>query len=106
MGTKFKFRRGQAMIELAIGLFALVLVVSATIGFQEYIVASLEIQRTLRARVGNSALISVGNTEAYVSAKDSDSVQVEPIAAEYIFGQEIIKMEEEIHLPAMGGLNL
>lgn len=42
------FRRGQAMIELAIGLFAFVLVIGALCSFAHYIVHSLEVQNSTR----------------------------------------------------------
>ena len=41
-------RRGQAMVELAAGMFAIALVVSALTAFAVYIVRSLRVQNSLR----------------------------------------------------------
>ena len=43
------WRRGQALMELAVGMFALALVVSALCGFALYIVKSLRVQNSLRS---------------------------------------------------------
>jgi len=42
-------RRGQAMIELALGMLALVMVVSALCGFAVYVARSLEVQNSARS---------------------------------------------------------
>lgn len=42
-------RRGQALMELAVGMFALALVVSALCGFAVYIAKSLRVQNSLRS---------------------------------------------------------
>lgn len=91
------------MVELALGMFALALVLSAIFGFSAYIVSSLEMQRELRVKAGRAALNSFGS---YSSAADSDTVRIEPFAADYIFGTEELKVREEVHIPAMGGLDL
>lgn len=44
-----RIRRGQALMELAVGMFALALVVSALCGFALYIVKSLKVQNSLRS---------------------------------------------------------
>ena len=44
-----RIRRGQALMELAAGMFALALVVSALCGFAIYIVKSLRVQNSLRS---------------------------------------------------------
>ncbi len=100
----FRARRGQAFMELAMGMFALALALAATFGFIECILSSLEIQRSLRAKAGRVALTAAGGEEAFVSASDSGTVFVEPLAAEYIFGSEEVEVREEVHLPAMGGV--
>ena len=43
-----KLRRGQALMELAVGMFTLALVVSALVAFAIYIVKSLEAQNLNR----------------------------------------------------------
>jgi len=82
MGTD---RRGQAMIELAMGLFALALLVCALCGFAEYIAKSLRVQNELR--------VSGGSDER------TDSVTVEGFAAEYVFGCSSLKIEEKVVMP-------
>ena len=63
-------RSGQAMIELAIGMFTLILVVSALAAFTVYIVGSLKAQNSVRS-----------------SSVHADSlVEVDEFAAEWFFG--------------------
>ena len=99
-----RFRRGQAMMEMAMGMFALALVLSALFGFCAFIVRDLEIQRDLRARAGRSAMGSTG-VGFYGSASDTDSVEVSDFGAKYIFGSNTLTIREEVHIPAMGGVN-
>ena len=101
MGT----RRGQALMELAIGMLALALVLSALFGFTMYILSSLDMQRDLRADAGKDALESGGGDEAYSSKVSRDVVEVEPFAASYIFGSSEVEVKEEVHIPAMSGLD-
>lgn len=95
---------GQAFVELAMGMLALALVLAAALGFIEYIVGSLEMQRTLRAKAGVGAMTATGGDGAFVTAKDSGVVTVEPMAAEYIFGSEEVEITETVHMPTMGGI--
>jgi len=97
-------RAGQAFVELAMGMLALSLVLAATIGFIEYILGSLEMQRTLRAKAGTGAMTSSGGDGTFVTAKDVGSVTVEPMAAEYIFGSGEVEIRESVHIPTMGGI--
>jgi hypothetical protein len=94
-------RRGQAFVELACGMFALALVLSAVFSFIRGVAASLDRHRTLRARAGCAALVSNGG---YASASAEASVTVEPLAADYLFGRREIRLREEVHMPATGGL--
>lgn len=96
-----ELRRGQAFVELACGMLALALVLAALFGFTAYIVASLDGQRGMRARAGRAALTS---GFGYASASFSDTVTVEPMAAEYVFGATEVEVREEVHIPAMSGL--
>lgn len=110
MGTSVRLRgmavrRGQAAVELALGMFALALVLSALFGFTAYILKSLDMQRSLRARAGRDALNSWGGEGFYCSRKSDDAVAVEPFAAEYIFGSTEVGVHEEVHIPAMGGVD-
>ena len=75
-------RRGQALIELAVGLFALALVVSALCGFALYIAKSLRLQNELR-----------------VGGQKTDSVEVSAFAAEHVFGGQKLKISEKLAWP-------
>lgn len=76
-------KRGQALLELVTGLFALALVVSALSGFAVYIVKSLKMQNSLR--VGASS--------------QQGEVQVGEFAAKYVFGTETLKILEKVEMP-------
>ena len=99
-------KRGQALVELANGLFAFALVVSALIGFGQCIVASLDLRRTVRAEAGRSAFGSNGGDGAFSSVKRTKAVSVSPLAADAVFGTQTVRMTEESHIPHMslGGL--
>lgn len=75
--------RGQALMELAVGLFALALVVSALCGFAHYIAKSLRVQNELR-----------------VGGKRSDSVEISSWAAQHVFGAETLKISEKLNWPS------
>lgn len=79
MGTE---RRGQAMVELAVGTFALALVVSALCGFAVYVAKSLRVQNELR-----------------VGGKKTDSVEVSAFAAERVFGEAKLEISEKLAWP-------
>ena len=76
-------RRGQAMIELAMGMFALALVVSALCLFAVYIVRSLEVQNSLRSS----------------SPQMNKPVKVDDFAARHFTGKDTIKMDERAVMP-------
>ncbi len=71
------------MIELAMGMFALALVVSALCLFAVYIVRSLEVQNSLRSS----------------SPQMNKPVKVEDFAARYFTGKDTIKMDEHAVMP-------
>lgn len=75
--------RGQALMELAVGLFALALVVSALCGFAHYIAKSLRVQNELR-----------------VGGRRSDSVEISSWAAQHVFGAETLKISEKLKWPS------
>lgn len=79
MGTK----RGQALIELALGLFSLVLVTSALGVFVSYIVRSLKAQNDLRVGVSSHR----------------EEVEIPEFAAKYIFGVDHLKIDEAVKMP-------
>lgn len=97
-----KARRGQALVELAIGMVVVSLVLAGLFGFTKYIIASLNEQRTLRAEAGRSAMGGMGGDESYASATHSDTITVSPMAADYIFGSTEVTIKEEVHIPVMG----
>ena len=96
---------GQAFMELALGMLALALVLSALFGFTAYILSSLRMQRDIRAEAGRGALNSGGGEESYSSKFADDTVEVEPLAATYIFGSSEVEVKEEVHIPSMSGLD-
>lgn len=75
--------KGQALVELAVGMLALALVVSALCGFALYISKSLEIQNKLR-----------------VGGKRSETVDVSGPMAQYLFGVEKLKASEKLSWPS------
>ena len=103
MDTKRTARHtGQAMIELALGMFALALVLAALFGFAAYILSSLDMQRTIRREAGVKALNGFGT--GYATAAKRDTVEFEPLACEYIVGSEQLPVKESVEMPDMGGL--
>ena len=92
-------------MELALGMLALALVLSALFGFTAYILSSLKMQRDIRAEAGRGALNSGGGEESYSSKIADDTVEVEPLAATYIFGSSEVEVKEEVHIPSMSGLD-
>lgn len=76
-------KRGQALMELAVGLFALALVVSALCGFTSYIVKSLRMQNSLRTG----------------AADQRDTIEVGEFAASYLFKTEIVNIHERVQMP-------
>lgn len=98
MGT----RRGQALVELAAGLFAVSLVLASLFAFARYIVASLDAQRTVRADAGRRAAGLFGADGSYASARVTLEVEVPSLAGEVVFGSGTATVEEEVHMPVMG----
>lgn len=76
-------KRGQALMELVVGLFALALVVSALCGFAVYISKSLQMQNSLRTG----------------SSSQHDSMEVGEFAATYLFGTETVNIHERVKMP-------
>lgn len=77
-------RRGQALMELVAGMFALALVVAALCGFALYTVKSLRIQNQMR-----------------VGGVKSATVEVSAFASEYVFGEgtDRLKVNERLAWP-------
>lgn len=78
-----RLRRGQAMFELAMGMFAIALVVSALCGFAIYIARSLEMQNSLRVK----------------SHSQHDTLEVSEFSSEYIFGRTSVSIDAEVRMP-------
>ena len=105
MATRRGASGGQAFVEMALGLFAFALALSAVFAFLHCTVRSLDILRTLRARAGTLASASSAvDDSALLPVTDSATVEVEPMAAEYFFGKERIVMRETAAFPPMGGM--
>lgn len=94
-------RRAQALVELAIGMFAVSLVLSALFAFVHFITLAGGEQRTIRARAGKGALNGFGGEEAYSSAYGGGTIAVSALAADVIFGSSEVKVSEEVHIPVM-----
>lgn len=84
-GVRMAIRKGQALTELAIGVFALALLVTSLCAFAEYIVKSLKMQNSLR--VGSSS--------------QQDQVKLNDFAAEKVFGTSELKIKEKVEMPSM-----
>jgi len=82
--------RGQALMELACGMFAVALVVSALCGFAVYIATSLRAQNRLRA-----GMLSGGGVRSA-----SDSVEVGEFSSRYLFGKSTLEVRERVEMPA------
>lgn len=70
--------KGQALMELAVGLFTLTFVVSAAVVFTLYIVRSLDIENHLR---GNSHGVA-------------DKIELDGFAADKVFGSRNLHIKE------------
>ncbi len=95
-------RRGQAFMEMAVGMLATALVVAALFGCTCIILRSMEMQRDLRARAGRAAMASTGGDGSYASVEDRETIVVETFAADHLFGATEIEVHEAVHMPAMG----
>ena len=71
--------RGQALMELAVGMFTLALLLSAVVVFVHYIVRSLEIQNHLR---------SPGQ------ATYADKIKLDDFAEKEVFGSSVLHIME------------
>ena len=72
-------RRGQALMELAVGMFTIALLLSASFFFVKYIVRSLEIENHLRTPG---------------QATYADSVKLDDFAANEVFGLKNLHIME------------
>lgn len=79
-------KRGQALMELAVGMLALALVVTLLASFAVYIAKSLHAQNHLRHGSGGSST-------------KTDTVVVGDFAAKYFFGKDTLKIRERVEMP-------
>lgn len=93
-------RRGQALIELALGMFALALVLAALFAFAAYSVQSLDAQRKARSEAGTRA-VAAGFTATERTARRT--VELDALAADYVFGRKEKKIEitEKVYFPPL-----
>ena len=80
MGT----RRGQALVELAVGLFAVALVISAVTLFAVFIARSLREQNSARGP----------------SPEQAKPVEVDAFAETYFVGAKTLETKEKINMPS------
>ena len=78
-------RKGQAMMELAVGMLALAILVSALCAFAVYIARSLEVQNSLRGP----------------EPKMNKPVKLDDFAVRHFAGKDQIKMEEKAVMPPL-----
>jgi hypothetical protein len=100
----FPLKKGQALVELALGMFALALVLSAIFSFTRYIVTSLDVQRKARVKAGVAAFSAGAAENDSAVATETQKVNVEKMSAEYIFGREEVDVKERVVIPGLGGL--
>ncbi len=127
MHTKYTHpRRGQAMVEFAIGMFVFVLIVSALLAFGELIPKAIEYEYQVRKMAGRAAQGKVTASSdgswphaAYdnisskiVNIKDlaasefhgeslSFTITLEPLAQKYVFGEEKFRFVEDAFIPPL-----
>lgn len=101
-GAASRRRRGQALVELAIGIFAVALVLGGLFAFTRYILVSRELSRGARAKAGRAAMGAHGPDESYSSVVRRDTITLSPMAADYVFGTKEVEVRESVHIPAMG----
>ena len=77
-------RRAQALVELAIGLFAAALVISATTLFTVFITRSLREQNSARGP----------------SPEHAGPIEVDAFAAKYFAGAKTLTPNEKINMPS------
>ena len=99
MGTE---RRAQAMVELAIGLFTAVLVLSAILFFSKIILKSTQNAQEARREAGGVALGAHGADESYSSSVKHASADIGSPLVRKALGRGSVKTEDRVSIPAMG----
>lgn len=119
-------RRGQAMIEFAIGMFVFALILSALFAFAAIIPESTRAQSMVRKLAGRDAESGSGSPDGSLPARTSENlpaalraipavelvrqqidftVDIGDFAAENLLGDESareVRVSEEAHMPALG----
>lgn len=95
-------KRGQAFIEMAIGMFVLALVLTTIFAYVDVIVKYLAIQRDLRKTAGKSALVSaMGQGLHFKYSKAEDDVPIDAYPARYVFGTDSAHVKDSAAMPTM-----
>lgn len=76
-------RRGQAMVELAVGMFAVALVISAVTLFTVYIVRSLRLQNSARGS----------------SPEPAEPVELDEFSEKFFTGTKTLSTKERVAIP-------
>ena len=119
-------RSGQAMVEFALGLFALALILSALLAFGAIIPKTTRLQSEVRRAAGRSAEARGGSSDGalpvrilenlpvgargisaveLVTEQRHETVDLTQFAAEWLFpanGDNEFRIHEEASMPAMG----
>ncbi|MDO5320010.1 MAG: hypothetical protein Q4G65_15385 [bacterium] len=119
-------RSGQAMIEFALGLFALTLILSALLAFGAIIPKTTQLQSEVRRAAGRAAESGEGSADGalpvrildnlpadardipaveLVTEQRHETVDLTQFAAEWLFpanGDNEFRIHEEASMPAMG----
>ncbi len=78
-------RRGQAFVELAVGMLALAIVTSALTVFAVYIATSLRVQNSLRGP----------------APQPNKRIKLDDFATRHFGGDDAIKMDERVVMPPL-----
>ena len=78
-------RRGQAFVELAVGMLALAIVTSALTVFAVYIATSLRVQNSLRGP----------------ASQPNKLIKLDDFAMRHFGGDDAIKMDERVVMPPL-----
>ena len=119
-------RSGQAMVEFALGLFALTLILSALLAFGAIIPKTTQLQSEVRRAAGRSAEAGGGSSNGalpvrildnlpadargipaveLVTEQRHETVDLTQFAADWLFpanGDNEFRIHEEASMPAMG----
>ncbi len=125
MHTKYTHsRRGQAMVEFAIGMFVFALIVSTLLAFGELIPKAIEYEyqvRKLAGRVAQGKEVAASDAPwpqavySQIASTFTDklsatefheeslsfTIPLEPLAQKYVFGETKFRFVEDVYIPPM-----